>query len=373
MRVVVLGGAGNFGARIVRALRDEPSIELISAGRRKQPVPGAEAVTVVSLNTQATDFSSQLAALRPGLVIHCVGPFQGQGYHIAKASLACGAHYLDLADGREFVAGFAAALSQEAKVAGRCAISGASTLPALSSAAVDALGESMSSLERVEIAIAPGQLAPRGPATLAAVLSYLGRSFPVWRHRRWERAWGWMGLRRVRFAFARRWGAHCDVPDLGLFPQRYSTLASVTFHACLEVGLQHFALWCLAALRRCGLPLPVERWATALDRCAGIFDAFGGPFGGMRVSIVGVDASGHRLRRTWQLTAPAVHGPEIPCMAAILLARRILQGAPLPSGAFACMGFLTLQDFAPEFERHGITTAVTSTGATIAAGRRYKS
>ena len=34
MRIVVVGGAGNFGARIVRALRADPSIELLVAGRR---------------------------------------------------------------------------------------------------------------------------------------------------------------------------------------------------------------------------------------------------------------------------------------------------------------------------------------------------
>ena len=34
MRVVVVGGAGNFGARIVRALRGDPNIELMVAGRR---------------------------------------------------------------------------------------------------------------------------------------------------------------------------------------------------------------------------------------------------------------------------------------------------------------------------------------------------
>ena len=37
MRVVVVGGAGNFGARIVRALRGDPTIELVIAGRRKVP------------------------------------------------------------------------------------------------------------------------------------------------------------------------------------------------------------------------------------------------------------------------------------------------------------------------------------------------
>jgi uncharacterized protein YbjT (DUF2867 family) len=44
MRVVVVGGAGNFGGRIVRALRGDPNIELVVAGRRSVSVPGAEEV-----------------------------------------------------------------------------------------------------------------------------------------------------------------------------------------------------------------------------------------------------------------------------------------------------------------------------------------
>lgn len=42
MRIVVLGGAGNFGTRIVLALRADPSIELLVAGRRVVSVPAAE-------------------------------------------------------------------------------------------------------------------------------------------------------------------------------------------------------------------------------------------------------------------------------------------------------------------------------------------
>jgi hypothetical protein len=51
------------------------------------------------------------------------------------------------------------------------------TLPALSSAVVEELRVGMSSLESIEVTIAPGQLAPRGTSTLEAVFSYLGRPF----------------------------------------------------------------------------------------------------------------------------------------------------------------------------------------------------
>lgn len=358
MRVVVLGGAGNFGARIIRALQGDPVMALVSAGRRATPVAGAKSVPSKVIDIDAPDLAMQLRALAPGLVIHCVGPFQKQGYRVAEAALAAGAHYLDLADGRDFVTRFADAVAPAAAKADRVAISGASTLPALSSAVVEHLRAPLQRLDSIEIAIAPGQRAPRGVATLAAVFSYVGRPLQIWQAGKWRTTWGWMDLRRTTFDFGARWGAVCDVPDLALWPQRFPQLQDVSFHAALEFRMQQLVLWKLAVLRRIGLPLPVERWAAPLNRWAGVFDRFGGEWGGMRVSVVGATAEGRRLRRTWQLTAPVLNGPEIPCMAAILLARRIAGGVVPSSGAFPCVGFLTIGQFQPEFERFGITTRI---------------
>jgi saccharopine dehydrogenase-like NADP-dependent oxidoreductase len=362
MRVIVLGGAGNFGARIVRALAGDDDIELLCAGRRAQSVAGAGQVATTVLDSTAEDFRTRLRSLQPGLVIHCAGPFQGQDYRVAQAVLSVGAHYVDLADGRDFVANFAAANADAAHAAGRCAISGASTLPALSGAVLDELCADLQP-EDIDICIAPGQKAPRGAATLAAVFSYLGRPVRVWEEGRWRARTGWMDLRRVQLDFATRWAALCDVPDLELLPQRYPGLRSARFHAALEFGVEHFALWSLAALRRMGLPLPVERWATALNGLSSWLDARGGPWGGMRVSVSGTLQDGRRIRRNWLLTAPANDGPEIPCMAAILLARRIARGhAPAP-GAMACVGLLRLEEFAPLFARWNMRTRVEENAA----------
>lgn len=77
-RVVVLGGYGNFGARICRALAGDPGIEVVAAGRHA----GAR------LDMVSPAFSSDLRQLALAIVIHCVGPFQGQDYRVAQASLA---------------------------------------------------------------------------------------------------------------------------------------------------------------------------------------------------------------------------------------------------------------------------------------------
>jgi len=128
MRIVVVGDAGNFGARIVRALRGDPNVELLVAGRRNVPVPAAEDVPGVLVDIDEAGLVQGLKALSPGLVIHCVGPFQGQDYRVANAALAAGAHYLDLADGRQFIAKFAAGMNAQAVGVDRVAISGASSI-----------------------------------------------------------------------------------------------------------------------------------------------------------------------------------------------------------------------------------------------------
>src|SRR5271165_4667994 len=98
MRVAVIGGLGNFGARICRRLALEPGIEVIATSRRAGgPVPAAP-VKTATLDIDGAGFATDLKALTPDLVIHCAGPFQGQDYRVALTSLACGANYIDIAD-----------------------------------------------------------------------------------------------------------------------------------------------------------------------------------------------------------------------------------------------------------------------------------
>lgn len=356
-RVVVVGGFGNFGARICRRLALDSGIDVVATGRQVRDGTGGT-VRGARLDLDSPSFPVDLAALQPDVVIHCAGPFQGQDYRVAQATLDAGAHYLDLADGRAFVARFAAALEERARAAGRAAISGASTLPALSSAVIDHLKLAFTRVESIEMAIAPGQHAPRGTATMAAVLGYAGQAFPWWIDGEWQTAYGWQELVRMPLPFGTRWAAACDVPDLELFPTHYAGVKTVTFRAALEVPLQHFGLWGLAALRRLSLPLPLARWAGGINRMGSWLDRLGSDCGGMRVDVVGELPGGAMQRRVWQLTARGNHGPEIPCMAAVLLTLKLARGEHVPVGAQACMGLLTLADFESEFARWHITTRI---------------
>ncbi|SHH50651.1 saccharopine dehydrogenase family protein [Massilia sp. CF038] len=362
MKVVVLGGYGNFGARICRALASTPGIELVIAGRDGAKASalarecGATGAVIDIGDPQLAQLLSDMGA---GIVIHTAGPFQAQGYDVALAVAAAGAHYIDLADGRRFVCDFPAALDAAFRSAGRIAITGASTVPALSSAVVDHLTAGWRSVADIDFCIAPAQTAPRGVATMAAVLGYCGEAIQVWRGGRWETQYGWEAPARVEYKRLRpRIGALCDIPDLELFPAHYQGAQSVMFRAALEVGIGQRGLALLGSLRRMGvLPRP-QQLAGFLNSAASLLDPFGTALGGMVVRVRGADAAGAPAQAEWHIAADNDHGPEIPCMAAILLARRIAAGTLTEVGARTSMNMLTLADFAPEFSKWNMVTDI---------------
>ena len=364
MRTLVLGGYGNFGARICRALAGDAAIQLLIGGRdlrRAQALAGelAGGAQACAVDHAASTFTADLRRLGIELLIHTARPFQRQAYDVAQAAAAAGAHYIDLADGRRFVCDFAAAVNLAIEASGRSAVSGASTVPALSAAVVDRLCAGWQRIGAIDTCIAPAQTAPRGEATLASVLSYCGEPISVWDQGRWRTRRGWAHPEPVQFArLAPRLGALCDIPDLELFVERYAVKRRVMFRAALEVPLAQRAFAVLAALRTAGLVRHPSRLARLMNRVAHGFDRFGTGLGGMVVRVEGVDELGRAAKRAWHIAADNDHGPEIACMAAILLARRLAQGRAMPVGAMACTALLSLAEFEPEFARWGMVTDI---------------
>jgi saccharopine dehydrogenase-like NADP-dependent oxidoreductase len=362
VRTIVLGGYGNFGTRICRALANSSGIDLVVAGRDLAKASalaeecGASAAAIDITDPKLTYILQDLGA---GLVIHTAGPFQAQGYAVAQAVAAAGAPYIDLADGRRFVCDFPAALDAAFARHKRIAITGASTVPALSSAVVDYLTDGWRSIGEIDFCIAPAQTAPRGVATMAAVLSYCGAPIQVWQGGAWVTQHGWAKPKRVQYARLRpRLASLCDIPDLELFPAYYPGVQSVMFRAALEIGLSQRGLAMIAALRRMGVIKHPERLAGFLNRAADGLDLFGSALGGMVVRVRGIDAAGAAVARAWHIAADDDHGPEIPCMAAILLARRIAAGELHEHGARSSIGLLALADFEPEFQKWNMVTDV---------------
>jgi len=360
-RVVVLGGYGNFGARICPALAQENGLAVIVAGRhgaraaetaRRLTQSGCPAtLEAAALDATQADLVQALRALDADLVIHTCGPFQGQDYQVARACIDAQAHYLDLADARSFVTGFAV-LDADARAAGVLAVSGASSVPALSAAVVDQLLPEFSALHGIDIGINPGNQTPRGLATVQSILSYCGQPFRQWHDGQWRTVYGWQGLTRRRYPapMGRRWLGYCDVPDLELFPQRYPAVCEMVFRAGLEIPLLHLGTWLLSWLVRAGLVNNWSDYAPGLKRISEWFEHWGSTRGGMHVELQGLDQDVRPLRRCWTLLADSGDGPQIPCTAAVVMAKKLAHGEIDRSGATPCLGFFTLEEFMQALE-----------------------
>src|SRR3546814_15039004 len=85
------------------------------------------------------NLAEALARIAPDIVIHTTGPFQAQGHRVAKACVAQGSHYLDLADARTIVTTIDQ-LDADAKAKDGLVVSGASSVPCLTAAVIDRKG-----------------------------------------------------------------------------------------------------------------------------------------------------------------------------------------------------------------------------------------
>jgi uncharacterized protein YbjT (DUF2867 family) len=354
-RVLVLGGYGAFGGLAAERLARVP-VEVLVAGRsleRAQDLAsrldaGARG-KVSGIRLDAADVSPTLLGdMRPALVVNAVGPYQGQDYGLAQACIAAGVHYVDLADARGFVTGISA-LDAKARSAGVLVVSGASTVPAVSAAVLDAYAPRFASLSTVEAIIAPGNSFEPGLATAQSFLSTLGRPFAAAGKASGEPLHGWQGLKRRHLpGLGARWMSLCEVPDLDLLPGRYPGLGNVKVYAALEVGTFHLGLWGLSWLVRGGLVRRPERLAGVLLGLKRRLPFLGSDRGGMAMTIEGRDADGRPKRIDWRLVAGSGHGPYIPASPAVLLARRLLAGTLAIRGAAPCLGLFTLDEFLAE-------------------------
>jgi hypothetical protein len=373
--VLLIGAGGVFGSRLAEGLA-AAGFEVICAGRdlgRAEAVArsltDAAGQTGVPARAVALDAHKatpgHLLATGARIVVDAAGPFQGAGPAVARAAVAAGLHYVDLADARDFVAAFPT-LDPDARAAGVVALTGASSTPALSNAVLDDLTAGWRETTSVEVAISPGARAPRGPSVVEAILSWTGRPVRVFERGDWRRRPGWSGLIRRDFGAAgRRWLSLCETPDLDVLPARFAPRRQALFLAGLEPPLLHFGMRLLSALSALS-GVGLRPLAGPLTSASGLFSAFGSDRGAMRVEVLGQDDLGRARRAEWLLVAEPGAGPVTPTLAALAAVKAIASGRLSP-GARVCVGELPLVALEHEMDRHPLARSRHSERAALFA------
>jgi hypothetical protein len=369
MRVLIIGGYGMFGGRLVELLADEPRLTLIVAGRNIEAAQAfcAARKTAAGLEAALFDRDSPAEAIKklaPDIVVDAAGPFQLYGahpYRTVRAALAAGASWIDLADSLEFVTGISA-LDAEAKAAGRFVLAGASTCPVLTASVVRRLAEGMP-IETITAGIAPSPYAGLGLSVVKAIASYAGKPVRVLADGKWTTRFGLLDSKRMTVAVPGKAPLHprrfalVEVPDLDVLARDWPNVKSVWVGAGPIPATTHRALWALASLVRWRVLPSLVPFASLLDWAARHI-RWGEDRGGMFVSV-----SGAGRTRTWHLLAEGKSGPFIPSMAAEALIRKCLAGEVPARGARAAHRELELTDYEAMFARRGIVSGVRTEGA----------
>ena len=358
MKLLIVGGYGTFGGRIVELLENDARLTLIVAGRSAQSAQafcaarGVIAARLVpAVFDRDRDLATQLKALAPDVVVDASGPFQDYGaraYALVEACIAAGVHYMDLADGSAFVAGVAR-FDAEARAGGVYVLSGVSSFPVLTAAVVRMLAAPLTRVDEISGGIAPSPFAGVGENVIRAIASYAGQPVaylgrtakvigrPFRQQRRYTIApQGRLPLRNTLFSLV-------DVPDLRVLSALWPQARRVWMGAGPVPEILHrvliFCAWLVSfGIVRSLSPLaPLMHWATNHLR-------WGEHRGGMFVEVKGADAAGPRVR-SWHLLAEGRDGPLIPSMAVQAVMLRHLDGTLPQAGARACVTDIELEDY----------------------------
>lgn len=333
MRVLIAGGGGFFGRLVVEALSEDPRYTLMVAGRRRADrLP----CRLVPLDLTAADLAEQLAGHSPDLIIHCAGPFVPGRYALVEAALACGSHYLDLAENRRFVLGIGR-FDDRARQAGLVVLSGVSSVPALSSAVVAGYRSEFARLDTIDVGISGSERLP-GPGAVRGVLEQCGRVCDDFT--------AWTDAFQVDLPSPAdsRVVARCDVPDLALFPACIPSLRRVTFRAGVASPWVMGGLRLFARLRQRGWIRRPEAWAAPMAAAARLLYPFGNGASGMFVRLSGRSLAGDPLVVMWRLVAGDHQGVRVPARGVVAMAERLLAGT-VPAGARPCCMELTVEAY----------------------------
>jgi len=307
--VAVLGGYGVFGARVSAELARRGHRVIVAGRDISRAFAQAQALgggSHEAVRADVTDFESCRRAVRGAAVVAlCAGPFSALGLAAARAALAEGAHYVDIADDREFIRALRG-LHAEFSRALRCAVFGCSSLPAVSSALALTLMDAGPRPARARVTLFIGSANPKGEAAIRALVERLGR--PVTTARGEERGFGHPETVPLPAPFGPRTAYTFDGPERDLFPSMLG-IAEVD----VRVGFEWAAVNAgLSLMARTGLGWG-RRTAALLARLAGLAPSVGTSGGAVMVELFWPD--GRRSARAVVASEEGQRMGALPCAA----------------------------------------------------------
>ncbi len=330
--ILVLGDDVTLVPCIAAVLAADSAIECVIA--TSDPERMGELATGAGVAVRARDALPSLLS-DAFAVVNLAGPFIAGEYPVARECARRGVHYVDIACGREYVAGINV-LNRRAQANGSLVVAGAGVSPAISAALIDSLAPDFDQIQEIDVTVA---LPERGAAS--ALRPWVGCTMQLKRGGRWREAYGWSEPTAVMFPapLARRRAYLCDAADLAILPQRYHA-QTVNFRASLGRGLVPRALALLARMRH-GRRAPAAPLANGAPSDEGLQRLL------QSASAIHIRVRGRRAQqlRALSVCLLARSDGRVPISASpvVALVRRWAHAGVDSVGAQPCVGLLDLE------------------------------
>jgi hypothetical protein len=125
---------------------------------------------------------------------------------------------------------------------------------------------------------------------------------------------------------------------------------SIRFAAGHELKVLHTGTWALCWLVRLGLVRSLDLHAEQLLKLALLFDRFGSGRSGFHMFLAEAGRDGRPRCVRFFIIARSGHGPYIPCMPAIIVARKLARDEVGMRGALPCLDLIELDEYLAALE-----------------------
>jgi len=278
---------------------------------------------------------------------------------IAESCIDNNCHYIDLSDGRDFVSNITK-LDKQAKRKNVMIISGASSVPTISSAIIENYMVKYKEINLIEFSISTPLFPVPGIATFESILSYCGKKFKTLINGNLKEITGLGNIKILKYPkiILPRAVSNCDIPDLVIFPRHYKDLniKTIRFYAGVGNPILQSLLVILSFFIKIGLFSDISKYASTFYSIGTKIQSFIPNNGksGFHLKVKGIDNNGISLTNTTYLIANKGNGINIPAIPAAILVKLIVIGELNKSGAYPCVGIIKLKDIINEINKFDI-------------------
>ncbi len=365
-KILIIGGYGVFGGRLCELVSDIENLTVFVGGRtlskaEKHCIKVDQGLAnFIPIKLDRDNIGVALNRYDPDIVIDASGPFtlnRPNPFGVIEACITAKTHYLDLADGSDFVMGVSN-YDEAAKAAKIAVISGLSTCPALTGAVINEIAKEMT-ITDIEMGVAPSPFAGMGLSVIKTIFSYAGAPIKLVRHGKFIYANALTEHRSATIAppnsmplHARRF-ALVDAPDLQIFKSSYPNFQNIWMGAGTQPEFMLRMLIILSKFRAL-FRLPDFGFLSGFGHWFLNTFRFGEHRGGLYIKVKGRKDEIEAVRE-WHLIAEGDDGPMIPSMAAAAVIKNIIDGQPMKPGARSADRELRIRDFEPFFNSRKIS------------------